>query len=119
MITNPINCFFIFRCAYHEGKFDYGGQSKDIVCTTPKWGRYVFVVLKVKDYLTLCEAEVYGIKGGMLNTTCKKSDTYNNDTNLSIRNTVESKQKRDLMRQNSNARATKGNHDTYQCLVLA
>ena len=51
------------RCMYHPGAFGRG-QTKALQCTEPKIGRYVFVRLRVTEYLTLCEVEVYAV-GGM------------------------------------------------------
>lgn len=39
------------------------GQTRQFPCSRPIKGRYVFVVLNVNEYLTLCEVEVYGVRG--------------------------------------------------------
>ena len=53
---------------YHPGAFGRG-QTKALQCTQPKTGRYVFVRLRVTEYLTLCEVEVYAVRG-MLFSSC-------------------------------------------------
>ena len=50
------------RCTYHPGAFGRG-QTKSLRCSSPKIGRYVFVRLRVTEYLTLCEVEVSAVKG--------------------------------------------------------
>ena len=65
------------RCAYDQGHFN-SGESKDIVCSTPRLGRYVYVVIPLANsVLTLCEVEVYGVKEGMFcnRVVSKKSDS--------------------------------------------
>ena len=57
------------RCAYHAGAFGRG-QTKAIQCTQPKVGRYVFVRLRVTEYLTLCEVEVMAVRGINLFISC-------------------------------------------------
>ena len=54
-----------FRCAFHPGAFGKG-QTKDISCTTQRTGRYVFIILRATEYLTLCEVEVFAVRGGRL-----------------------------------------------------
>ena len=39
------------------------GQTRQFPCRMPVKGHFVFVVLNRNEYLTLCEVEVYGIKG--------------------------------------------------------
>lgn len=57
-------CFFwISRCAAHPGAFGKG-QRKAIICSQLTNGRFVFVRLKIREYLTLCEVEVFVIKSG-------------------------------------------------------
>lgn len=51
------------RCGYHPGKFSKG-QTKEIKCSRPMPGRYVYVTLRTTEYLTLCEVEVYAQIGG-------------------------------------------------------
>ena len=51
------------RCAFYQGAVGKG-KTADIFCTKEVSGRYVFVMLRATDYLTLCEVEVFGIKGG-------------------------------------------------------
>ena len=53
--------FVKYRCTYHGGSFGRG-QTKALTCSQPKIGRYVFVKLRVNEYLTLCEVEVMAIK---------------------------------------------------------
>ena len=54
--------FVMYRCAYHGGSFGRG-QTKALQCSQPRTGRYVFVKLRVNEYLTLCEVEVMGVSG--------------------------------------------------------
>ncbi len=35
-------------------------------CLKPISGRYVYVALRIKEKLRLCEVEVFGIKGGAI-----------------------------------------------------
>ena len=56
--------FFVLRCAYYQGAVGKG-QTIEIYCTKEVRGRYVYVMLRGSDYLTLCEVEVFGIQGGM------------------------------------------------------
>ena len=60
---------FICRCAYHGGSFGRG-QTKMLQCSQPRVGRFVFVKLRVNEYLTLCEVEVLGVKCMFLYITC-------------------------------------------------
>ena len=39
------------------------GQTRQFPCSRMIKGRYVFVVLNVNEYLTLCEVEVYAVAG--------------------------------------------------------
>jgi len=47
-------------CAYFPGAVG-DGETKAFDCSSPIKGRYVFVALRVKEYLSLCEVEVYVI----------------------------------------------------------
>ena len=51
-----------YRCAYHKDALG-AGETKELKCIQSVTGRYVFVMLKVKDYLTLCEVQVFGVQG--------------------------------------------------------
>lgn len=53
----------IYSCATHLNALGRG-ETKFIQCSTPKSGRYVVVNLRITEYLTLCEVEVYAIRGG-------------------------------------------------------
>ena len=60
-LTNALD-FVLCRCAYHGGSFGRG-QTKALQCSQPRVGRYVFVKLRVNEYLTLCEVEVMAVSG--------------------------------------------------------
>ena len=45
-------------CAYHSGALG-AGQRKAFYCTKIVNGRFVYVMIKADDYLTLCQVEVY------------------------------------------------------------
>ena len=51
---------FFNRCLRVAGALGKG-ETREIVCTKPEFGQYVFVTLKGKDWLTLCEVEVFAI----------------------------------------------------------
>ena len=53
------------RCKYYPGAVGKG-RTIELTCSNPVAGRYVFIRLKVKEYLTLCEVEVYTLKGQLL-----------------------------------------------------
>ena len=38
-------------------------EKRDMVCSRPMKGRYVYVTLRVREILTVCEVEVFPIKG--------------------------------------------------------
>ena len=59
-LVNLLN-FVTCSCAYHGGSFGRG-QTKALTCSQPKVGRFVFVKLRVNEYLTLCEVEVMAVK---------------------------------------------------------
>ncbi|XP_065051247.1 uncharacterized protein LOC135680930 isoform X2 [Rhopilema esculentum] len=50
-------------CLFYGGAIPQG-QTKELACTSPKAGRYVYVTLRVQEWLTLCEVEVFALKGG-------------------------------------------------------
>ena len=56
----------VHSCAYHPPAFGKG-QTKFLECSSPKIGRYVYVTLITTEYLTLCEVEVYAVKGKFCN----------------------------------------------------
>ncbi len=56
--------FCISSCAYFQGPVG-SGATHTFTCSSPKLGRYVFVALRVKEYLTLCEVKVYALKHGL------------------------------------------------------
>ena len=49
----------LLRCRFVPGALGKGEKRK-IDCAPPRIGRFVFVVLRVREYLTLCEVEVFG-----------------------------------------------------------
>ena len=52
----------LHRCAYHKGAIG-PGETEELECDQSIFGRFVFVMLKVKEYLTLCEVEVLAVAG--------------------------------------------------------
>ena len=60
-----ISTFVYNRCKYHSGSVSSGGTIT-LNCDGSNHGRYVYVMLRGKDFLTLCEVEVYS-KKGMIN----------------------------------------------------
>lgn len=61
-------CLFtnhFFRCKYHAGTIG-SGQTVELPCSNPVAGRYVYLTLRVTEYLTLCEVEVFEAKGNVL-----------------------------------------------------
>lgn len=62
---DPLYLKFIYlsvlRCAYHAAALGKA-ETKDLKCTSPVMGRYVYVALRVQEELTLCEVEVYAVK---------------------------------------------------------
>ena len=68
-----LNCTPLYisfcRCTYHPGAFGRG-QTKALQCSQPKTGRFVFVRLRVTEYLTLCEVEVFAAKGTLYIVCC-------------------------------------------------
>ena len=55
---------FCCRCAYHPGAFGRG-EAKTLSCSKPLRGRYLFVTLKTTEILTVCEVEVFAVRGKM------------------------------------------------------
>ena len=49
------------ECAFVQGALS-AGELRDIQCTQLHSGRYVAIQLQGKEYLTLCEVEVFGGK---------------------------------------------------------
>ena len=37
------------------------GETREIACSKPRFGRFVMVMLRNFDYLTLCEVQVFAI----------------------------------------------------------
>ena len=59
---------YFYSCFHVPGTLNKG-ETHDIVCGQSVQGQFVFVVLNGRDYLTLCEVEVLGLKGkGSSNT---------------------------------------------------
>ena len=54
----PYNIISVFRCRFVPGALGRGERRK-IDCAPARVGRFVFVVLRVREYLTLCEVEVF------------------------------------------------------------
>ena len=54
-----------FRCKYHAGTIG-SGQTVELSCSEAISGRYVYVTLRITEYLTLCEVEVFEDKGNVL-----------------------------------------------------
>ena len=52
----------LHRCAYHKGAIG-PGETEELKCNQSISGRFVFVMLKVKEHLTLCEVEVLAVAG--------------------------------------------------------
>ena len=50
-------------CVYYPGAIGKG-KTVELVCTKPMDGKLVFIMLRGSDWLTLCEVEVFAIKGG-------------------------------------------------------
>ena len=53
------------RCARVPGAFG-SGETRELACSRPLKGRYVYVTLMVTEILTVCEVEVYPIKGSVI-----------------------------------------------------
>ena len=51
-----------FRCTYYAGTIG-SGKTAVLLCSRLVTGRYVYVSLRVREYLTLCEVEVFEGKG--------------------------------------------------------
>ncbi len=54
--------YYFHRCVYYAPAFK-AGETRSLDCTSPKVGRYVSVGLRVNEYLTLCEVEVFAVGG--------------------------------------------------------
>eukprot|EP00795_Rhopilema_esculentum_P012586 gene12586-3287_t len=63
------------KCTFFPGAIGQG-QTQELSCTPPKQGRYVFVALRVQEWLTLCEVEVFAIRGGMWKSAASSSPTH-------------------------------------------
>ena len=65
------------RCTYHRNAFG-PGETKELECIQPETGRYVFVMLKVKEFLTLCEVKVFADRGMLSfpSYVCRCSNIY-------------------------------------------
>ena len=63
-------------CAYLSGYIS-GGSTGTIQCKHNTWGRFVIVhIEKAKYPLTLCEVEVYGVKGNTMKIISHKRLLY-------------------------------------------
>ena len=54
-----MQCFVIFRCKRFNGAVGQGA-TRNIVCARRVTGRYVYVMLRGTNWLTLCEVVVFG-----------------------------------------------------------
>ena len=51
-----------FRCTYYAGTVG-NGKTAMLLCSRLVTGRYVYITLRAREYLTLCEVEVFEGKG--------------------------------------------------------
>ena len=56
---------FLRRCTYFAGVFG-AAERKTLSCAVPVIGRYVYISLRVQEWLTLCEVEVYSPDPGTM-----------------------------------------------------
>ena len=56
------------------------GETRTFTCSNSLKGRYVFIVNNVNDYLTLCEVQVFAVRGmvyrHLIMISCSRKDIY-------------------------------------------
>ena len=67
-----------YRCAKSPRAFARA-EKRDMVCSRPMKGRYVYVTLRVTEILTVCEVEVFPIKGSAVEQVSSLTGLYFQD----------------------------------------
>ena len=65
---------YIYRCVAVSGALDKG-ETRELKCDALRSGQYVFIVNNVNEVLTLCEVQVFAIRGkNLLGIALSKSN---------------------------------------------